>query len=538
MKNRLQIKYYMPNFPYSRENAIKFIEKLFSRDAAINPNPKTSLPAEPIAVFYGDNAMESNVILAIGRHGDGEDYRNNAPYFLIDTANINESISELGENLDKVTKLANQAKSDIELLKLDIEAAQDDIISIWAKIGAETDTIERDTVYGYINNKFNLIMGGPLVDGFATINEIGTACANFRKRLNNIKNANNTLAERVSNLESKVDGNYAEQVEWKRIIDEAIIGINDKIGEIPENTTVAQYIEKEEKRAQEVETELREAIELNAKEITKRETEDEKIRNEFIQADKDALDSLSLKWVKYTDGSGRDEIQLLINNKVQSYIDVAEFIKDGILADVKLLTINDVKVLRFIWNVDAGEQVTDVDVSELIDVYTAGKGLELNGSEFSIKLSDKNENNFLVVAEDGIRLSGIEAFVDGKIEQVENSYKEADNQLYSEYNKLQSKILELETLLGKIVDRIDNLSLKVDMDEIKREIVPLAVEESKKAIISPDIFKGIGGEISVNVNSEMGTITYGFDEDAVFMADYNIDTDDPDMPDDPDESDL
>lgn len=538
MKNRLQIKYYMPNFPYSRENAIKFIEKLFSRDAAINPYPKTSLPAEPIAVFYGDNPMESNVILAIGRYGDGKDYRNNAPYFLIDTANINESISELGGNLDKVTKLANQVKSDIELLKLDIEAAQDDIISIWAKIGAETDTIERDTVYGYINDKFNLIMGGPLVDGFATINEIGTACANFRQRLNNIKNANNKLAERVGNLESKVDGNYAEQVEWKRIIDEAIIGINDKIGEIPENTTVAQYIEKEEKRAKEVETELREAIELNAKEITKRETEDEKIRNEFIQADKDALDSLSLKWVKYTDGSGRDEIQLLINNQVQSYINVAEFIKDGILADVKLLTINDVKVLRFIWNVDAGEQVTDVDVSELIDVYTAGKGLELNGSEFSIKLSDKNENNFLVVAEDGIRLSGIETFVDGKIEQVENSYKEADNQLYSEYNKLQSKILELETLLGEIVDRIDNLSLKVDMDEIKREIVPLAVEESKKAIISPDIFKGIGGEISVNVNSEMGTITYGFDEDAVFMADYNIDTDVPDMPDDPDESDL
>lgn len=534
MKNRLQIKYYMPNFPYSRENAIKFIEKLFSRDAAINPYPKTSLPAEPIAVFYGDNAMESNVILAIGRHGDGKDYRNNAPYFLIDTANINESISELGENLDKVTKLANQAKSDIELLKLDIKAAQDDIISIWAKIGAETDTIERDTVYGYINDKFNLIMGGIPVDGFTTINEIGAACANFRQRLNNIKNANNKLAERVGNLESKVDGNYTEQVEWKRIIDDAIIGINDKIGGIPENTTVAQYIENEEKRAQEVETQLREAIELNAKEITKRETEDEKIRNEFIQADKDALDSLSLKWVKYTDGSGRDEIQLLINNQVQSYIDVAEFIKDGILEDVKLLTVNDVKVLRFIWNVDAGEQVIDVEVSELIDVYTAGKGLELNGSEFSIKLSDKNENNFLVVAEDGIRLSGIEAFVDGKIEQVENSYKEADNQLNSEYNKLQSKILELETLLGKIADRIDDLSLKVDMDKIKGEVVPLAVEESKKAIISSDIFKGIEGEITVNVNSEMGTITYGFDEDAVFMADYNIDND----TDDPDKSDL
>lgn len=72
------------------------------------------------------------------------------------------------------------------------------------------------------------------------------------------------------------------------------------------------------------------------------------------------------------------------------------------------------------------------------------------------------------------------------------------------------------------------------MDKIKGEVVPLAVEESKKAIISSDIFKGIEGEITVNVNSEMGTITYGFDEDAVFMADYNIDND----TDDPDKSDL
>ena len=70
MKNRLQIKYYMPSkFPFTREDAVKHIEKIYDRSLGA----KCSLPAEPVAIFYGETMSNSNVILAIGRGGDGKE---------------------------------------------------------------------------------------------------------------------------------------------------------------------------------------------------------------------------------------------------------------------------------------------------------------------------------------------------------------------------------------------------------------------------------------------------------------------------------
>lgn len=855
MKNRLQIKYYMPTFPYTRENAVKFIEKIFSTDAAINPNPRTALPAEPIAVFYGENAMQSNVILAIGRYGDGKDYRNNAPYFLIDTANLSESLSKVETNLDEVTKVANKAKADIEQMKTEIKTAQNEIAAIWSKIGIEADTAGHNTLFGYINDKIGMIMGGVPVDGLTTINELGNAISKIRTRINNIVSANNKLAERLTTLEGRTDNLYTEYIDWKDIVDELILGVNNrvddvniKIGDVPENVSVAQYIRNEAQSAKDKANEY--ANGAVAQEKTDREGADNAIRSAFAQADKDTLEAakayaetkasdaqaaaeataksytdereskikdyvdqteldavstakqyvddeitatkstlrteinsasskltvksnnksiivgaqtsegtdlyvnidgntivrnndgilsvasdklvqykgensievsevnsgvktislkvnenekvigndvngltttLSLKWVKATDGAEKDEIQLIGKNDIViSRIDVAEFIKDGILSNVELVAENGSKILRFTWNVDAGNQVTDIDVSELIDVYTAGSGLELTGSEFKIKLSDTNENRFLSVAEDGLKLSGIEKFVNEAIDRIDSDYKGADTVLRNEITSIKNELPRIgtletnlvgevntrsaevtaingrlstlenekhthankeildnitsekvnewnntflnaktyadekdnfvkteiynsfvsdvvtdvtpddatsQTLVRKIVideqnpifyvsnsskdifhngdslynviellkennalknrienlevqikafelaldtinNRIDNIKLDVDMELIKTEvipaaqevIVPVAVAESKKAIVSGEVFKATDDEIMVTVDTENYTVTYGFDNDAIFMADYNTDEEDTTIP--------
>lgn len=843
MKNRLQIKYYMPTFPYTRENAVKFIEKVFSTDAAINPNPRTALPAEPIAVFYGENAMQSNVILAIGRYGDGKDYRNNAPYFLIDTANLSESLSKVETNLDEVTKVANQAKTDIERMKAEIKAVQDDILSIWNKIGTEADTLGHNSVYGYINDKVGMIMGGKPVENLTNINELGNAVATNSNYVNLLKEANGILVTRITDVEKRVDAIYQEYIDWKEVVDTYLNNINNKIGDIPEDKTIAQVIRDEEDRALSAEQVLRDDINTNLnkinQEIADRGLADSTIRRDFADADavvltqakeyadkreedavstaKDYTDerekkikdyvnqaeldavstanqyvddeitdtkstlrteintasskltvkskdksiivgaqtsegtdlyvnidgntivrnsngilsvasdklvqykgensievsevnsdvnsgvktislkinenekvigndvnglttTLSLKWVKATDGAEKDEIQLIGKNDIViSRIDVAEFIKDGILSNVELVAENGSKILRFTWNVDAGYQVTDIDVSELIDVYTAGSGLELTGSEFKIKLSDTNENRFLSVTEDGLKLSGIENFVNDAINGIDSDYKDADTKLSNEItniknelprisaletnlvgevntrsaevnaingrlstlenekhthankeildnitsdkinewnntllnaktyadkkddavkteiynsfvsevvtdvtpddatsqtlvrkivideqnsifyvsnsskdifhngdslynviellkenNELKAKIENLEvqiktfeTALETVNNRIDNLKLDVDMELIKTAvipaaqevIVPVAVDESKKAIISSDVFKAVDGELMVTVQN--GRVTYGFDDDTIFMADYN-----------------
>lgn len=844
MKNRLQIKYYMPTFPYTRENAVKFIEKIFSTDAAINPNPRTALPAEPIAVFYGENAMQSNVILAIGRYGDGKDYRNNAPYFLIDTANLSESISKVETNLDEVTKVANKAKVDIEQMKTEIKAAQDEIVAIWGKIGTKADTAGHNTLFGYINDKIGMIMGGVPVDGLTTINELGNAISKIRTRINNIVSANNKLAERLTTLEGRTDNLYTEYIDWKEVVDNLILEVNNrvddvntKIGDVPENISVAQYIRNEAQSAKDAaaadatskantaladakkytDTAESDAIKAAATDATTKanaaladakeytEARESKIKEYVDQTELDAVSTakqyvddeitatkstlrteinsasskltvksnnksiivgaqtsegtdlyvnidgntivrnndgilsvasdklvqykgensievsevnsgvktislkvnenekvigndvngltttLSLKWVKATDGAEKDEIQLIGKNDIViSRIDVAEFIKDGILSNVELVAENGSKILRFTWNVDAGNQVTDIDVSELIDVYTAGSGLELTGSEFKIKLSDTNENRFLSITEDGLKLSGIETFVSNAINGIDSDYKDADTELRyeitsiknelpristletnlvgevntrsAEVNTINGRLSTLEsekhthankeildnitsdkvnewnntllnaktyadekdnfvkteiynsfvsdvvtdvtpddatsqTLIRKIVideqnpifyvsnsskdifhngdslynviellkennalknrienleaqikvfelavdtinNRIDNIKLDVNMELIKTEvipaaqevIVPVAVAESKKAIVSGEVFKATDDEIMVTVDTENYTVTYGFDNDAIFMADYNTDEENTTIP--------
>lgn len=66
---------------------------------------------------------------------------------------------------------------------------------------------------------------------------------------------------------------------------------------------------------------------------------------------------------------------------------------------------------------------TYVDVTDLVDIYTAGNGLQLSGNEFSVKLdatSEKDSNNvsYLSVGADGIKLSGINAELAKKVDKV------------------------------------------------------------------------------------------------------------------------
>lgn len=791
MKNRLQIKYYKPaTFPYTRENAIEFIKAKYPTETSYNgkvSNQLGSLPGEPIAVFYGDDVTNLNVILAIGTGGKG-DILHNTPYFLIDTAKLNEDLSLANKNIDGLNSLIEQVQKDLEFVRGQIKELQNEILNVNNKIGTKTD-VDNSTVYGYINQ----IIGDKPIDKLASITEIGEAIVKLRNRSNKIVEAVNTVSGRVTTLEERAD-ELNQNIE-----DEKTARIED-IKKTNENILV------EKDRAESVESVLRTDVEVLktnlSNEIENRAISEDSIRKDFEQADKDRLveakaysdevsalavseankytdaakkntesltksyidtsineaketlkaeiadtenrvkvkstdksvivgpstvdgtdlsvhidertiirnengslsvaseklvqynganaievseangevktislkisendkiltnDSnglfanLELKWAKSEDDA-KDQIQLLgkyVDGKasVISYINVDEFIKAGILSNVELVNENGVTYLKFSWKTNEGEKVTTVDVTELIDVYTAGNGLELNGSEFSVKLAETNENRFLSVTDNGIKLSGVETFVKDIAGNVEKGYKDGDNQIKNDitavkldlinettirteeqeknnkrlsalekdshvhtnkealdtitsdkitvwdsslntakaytderindsfiftvtditpeaaasqtlvrqiivgdtpvfyvsnstkdiyhdgnslYNVLstitenaalknrvevlEQTILGLSAELNSIKDRIDGLNLKVDMEEIKSTVVPVAVAESKKAIISSEVFKGIGGEVKVDVDAELGTITCGFDEDAIFMADYN-----------------
>lgn len=95
--------------------------------------------------------------------------------------------------------------------------------------------------------------------------------------------------------------------------------------------------------------------------------------------------------------SGKDGIEL-------GTVDATPFIKDGMLSDVDYNADNN--TLTFTWNTDSGEKTDTVVLSDIIEPYTAGDGLDLTGNEFSIKLADGSET-FLSVSSDGLKLAGI-----------------------------------------------------------------------------------------------------------------------------------
>ena len=95
MKDRLQLVHNDKLFA-NRTEAINYI-----KEAAVLSHP--ALYAEPVIVKYG-SADEPNIILGIGSVGDGTTQGFTNKYFIIDTANLEESIKELQDEFSSNTE--------------------------------------------------------------------------------------------------------------------------------------------------------------------------------------------------------------------------------------------------------------------------------------------------------------------------------------------------------------------------------------------------------------------------------------------------
>ena len=118
------------------------------------------------------------------------------------------------------------------------------------------------------------------------------------------------------------------------------------------------------------------------------------------------LTNINLTW------SSSDGLKLIGKEGAEiATIPATDFIKDGMLEDVKLVTNPDEQpegtYLEFTFNTDAGSKVIYVNVTSLIDVYTAGNGIEVSGKTISVK-RDASSESFLSVGVDGVKLSGVQ----------------------------------------------------------------------------------------------------------------------------------
>ena len=108
-------------------------------------------------------------------------------------------------------------------------------------------------------------------------------------------------------------------------------------------------------------------------------------------------------------------------------IAATDFIKDGMLQNVELKTassdqpVGDAQsgtFLVFTFNTDAEDKVINLNVTSLIDVYTAGDGISVTGKVIAAKL-DASTESFLTVGADGIKLSGVQTAINAAKQEVQ-----------------------------------------------------------------------------------------------------------------------
>ena len=220
----------------------------------------------------------------------------------------------------------------------------------------------------------------------------------------------------------------------------------------------------------------------------------------------DKILSLADKLISATVSLGYDEgthaIKLYGKDSVElGSVDATPFIKDGMLSDVGYDA--ETNTLTFTWNTDSGNKTDTVVLSDIIEPYTAGIGLELVGNEFKAKLADGSES-FLTITADGIKLSGIaDAIATAKSEAIDAAASAAAG-IYA----TQTALGELETALDgrlDVLEAIDHTAYTTNtvFENYKTEVSNTYATKTELKPVAQD---------AANAKTAVGNLETRFDE--------------------------
>lgn len=148
------------------------------------------------------------------------------------------------------------------------------------------------------------------------------------------------------------------------------------------------------------------------------------------------------------------------------------------------------KSLIFIFVTEDGEQTVPVDISDLVDTYTAGNGLSLANNEFSVTI-DSTSDSYLTVGANGIKLSGVAA----AINKLDTDYKAADT------TTLNSAKAYADTKAAEVTETVSQLQSDVEAEvtratEVENELAGqiFALDAAKQEkLVSGETIKTVNG---------------------------------------------
>ena len=154
--------------------------------------------------------------------------------------------------------------------------------------------------------------------------------------------------------------------------------------------------------------------------------------------------------------ANEDNYTLMVNGRNAGTISISSQIS---LKNVEYDS--DTKKINFTFTTDEGDKTVSVDVSDLVDEYTAGDGLGLNANQFFLKI-DPSSEKYLSVSENGVKVSGLDTL----------------------FNNINTTLSSFGTETAKAFDTINQVltdSINTINGGINNEIRP-AIEENKNNI--------------------------------------------------------
>ena len=159
------------------------------------------------------------------------------------------------------------------------------------------------------------------------------------------------------------------------------------------------------------------------------------------------------------------------DSTVITTIPATDFIKDGMLDNATYD--EETHKITLTFNTDAGKQLIELNLSDLVDTYEAGNGLELTGKVFSVKKSaEEDSEGFLNVGTDGIKVSGIQNAINTAAAKASNKIAEkstgrvtvtaqVEDDGHTTYTINENDIAQATVLTGEI-DRAKAAELKTN----------------------------------------------------------------------------
>lgn len=199
-------------------------------------------------------------------------------------------------------------------------------------------------------------------------------------------------------------------------------------------------------------------------------------------------------------------------------LDMSQFVVDGMVDDVTYDKTTHSLIISF--NTASGKQDITVDLTDLVDVYTAGNGVEITDGVISLKLAEGTQN-FLTLDENGLKLTNVDGthielgmgIHDGEGKEViaeDAKVTSVLQTIFDTISDIKAEALSVEGD-GKSIEATD------DIEKATKKIVSLKVEESTTETVNNghiEIIKsdnGVYGQMYYmsNVESVSGEITDG-----------------------------